>query len=66
MGSFLPVVILFPCPPPGGFAALLSDGERNAEEDSAYRRIFQETFSFSHCSHIGRSDEKIYMAWNAI
>jgi len=34
-----------PAPLPDGFAALLSDGERNAEEDSASRRDFQDSKS---------------------
>jgi len=40
----LPTITLFgfypvPMPPPGGYAALLLDVERNAEEDSAGRRF---------------------------
>lgn len=46
--SHLPVVILFSCPP-GGYAARLSDGERNAEEDNAGRRDFQDCLCFSLC-----------------
>jgi len=38
--SHLTEVILFPVPSPGGFAALLLDGGRNAEEDSAGRGDF--------------------------
>ncbi len=36
--------VLFPCPLPGGYAALLPDGERNAEEDSASRVDFPESY----------------------
>jgi len=43
LNSPLPDVILFPLPPPDGYAALLPDGERNAEEDSASREDFPDS-----------------------
>ena len=49
LDSPMPEVILIPGCPAGGYAALLSDGERNAEEDSANRRDFQDSCCYSLC-----------------
>ncbi len=40
-------MLFCPRPPPDGYAALLSDGERKAKEDSARRRDFQDSLEIA-------------------